>query len=211
MPLAAGEFVAPGRQGGPAGFHGRFLNGILAGPSCRREDAFVVAEGAWSRSGGGFAPTRSVANLPSQFRGVRWDSAGLFSARLCWSFGAARMFTASLAVAKPPPSRRRACRPRSRAKRPGGLLRRGGCGRFAPCPPGAGGTQTLRGADKQTLSALALSGRLCRFSGKRSRCSLSAGVGDGGIGSRAGLCAEAPPQGELLSGAKLRESHKMGV
>ena len=126
-------------------------------------------------------------------------------------FGAARMFTASLAVAKPPPSRRRACRPRSRAKRPGGLLRRGGCGRFAPCPPGAGGTQTLRGADKQTLSALALSGRLCRFSGKRSRCSLSAGVGDGGIGSRAGLCAEAPPQGELLSGAKLRESHKMGV
>ena len=39
-----GRFVARGRQGGPAGFHGRFLNGILASPPCCREVLFVVAE-----------------------------------------------------------------------------------------------------------------------------------------------------------------------
>ena len=39
-----GRFRARGRQGGPAGFHGRFLNGILAGPPCRRVGTVVVAE-----------------------------------------------------------------------------------------------------------------------------------------------------------------------
>ena len=38
------NFGARGRQGGPTGFHGRFLNGILAGPPCRRVGMFVVAE-----------------------------------------------------------------------------------------------------------------------------------------------------------------------
>ena len=38
------SFVARGRQGGPAGFHGRFLNGILAGSPCRRVGTVVVAE-----------------------------------------------------------------------------------------------------------------------------------------------------------------------
>ena len=89
--------------------------------------------------------------LPKEGRTPQWRWVG-------GSFGAARMFTASLAVAKPPPSRRGACRPRSRAKRPGGPrcvaeavaslpvrwggrgtdAPRGGCGRFAPCPPGVG-------------------------------------------------------------------------
>ena len=51
--------------------------------------------------------------LPKEGRTPQWRWVG-------GSFGAARMFIASLAVAKPPPSRRGACRPRSRAKRPGG-------------------------------------------------------------------------------------------
>ena len=66
-------------------------------------------------------------------------------------FGAARMFTASLAVAKPPPSRSWAGRARSRAGRPGGAAG----GRFAPCPLGRGWTFRFDGRLGRRAEALA--------------------------------------------------------
>ena len=115
----------------------------------------------------------SLASL----RGLAGRRCGCFQGGVAVFFGAARMFTASLSVAKPPPSRReaRGARPQGRRRRSlrslsawegWGILGGTACdgraagGRFAPWPPGRGWTVRFDGRLGRRAEALAVRLRL---------------------------------------------------
>ena len=118
---------------------------------------FVVAEGdSWSGRAGALRRFAQRRIFPRDVAGARWGlGGGVFQGGFVGFFGAARMFTASLAVAKSPPSRSWA------GLRGGG--RSEGAEAVASLLVRLGEQGGSRGADKQAFGASALSGRLCRL------------------------------------------------
>ena len=143
-----GEGVAAEGEGGTEGVGGEGLGEEEVGGARSRR---------WARGRGRAGALRRLAQrriFPRDIAGARWGLGGdVFQGGFVGFFGAARMFTASLTVAKPPPSRRWAGHTRSRGE--GGWLR-GGAEAVALIPVRLG-VRRFEGAEALALLAVLIS------------------------------------------------------